>query len=53
VEYDCIYSSIYSLTCGDTVIFIVRLEHWYLIFFVRLPPDVISLQVCNPKVDGV
>jgi hypothetical protein len=30
-----------------------NLEQWYSIFFVRVPPDIISLQVCTPKVVGV
>jgi hypothetical protein len=26
------------------------LTQWYSTFFVRLPPDIISLQLCTPKV---
>jgi hypothetical protein len=26
------------------------LEQWYSTFFVRVPPDTISLQLCTPKV---
>jgi hypothetical protein len=29
------------------------LDHWYSTFFVRVPPDIISLQLCTPKVVGV
>jgi hypothetical protein len=29
------------------------LEQWYSTFFVRVPPDIISLQLCTPKVVGV
>jgi hypothetical protein len=29
------------------------LDQWYSTFFVRLPPDIISLQLCTPKVVGV
>jgi hypothetical protein len=28
------------------------LDHWYSTFFVRVPPDIISLQLCTPKVVG-
>jgi hypothetical protein len=31
----------------------VGLEQWYSTFFVRVPPDIISLQLCTPKVVGV
>jgi hypothetical protein len=31
----------------------VRLNQWYSTFFVRVPPDIISLQLCTPKVVGV
>jgi hypothetical protein len=30
-----------------------QLEQWYSTFFVRVPPDIISLQLCTPKVVGV
>jgi hypothetical protein len=26
--------------------------HWYSNFFVRVPPDIISLQLCTPEVVG-
>jgi hypothetical protein len=29
------------------------LEEWYSTFFVRVPPDIISLQLCTPEVVGV
>jgi hypothetical protein len=29
------------------------LDQWYSTFFVRAPPDIISLQLCTPKVVGV
>jgi hypothetical protein len=29
------------------------LEQWYSTFFVRVPPDIISLQLCTPKIVGV
>jgi hypothetical protein len=29
------------------------LDQWYSTFFVRVPPDIISLQLCTPKVVGV
>ena len=29
-----------------------RVEQWYSIFFVRVPPDVFSLQLCTPKFVG-
>jgi hypothetical protein len=29
------------------------LEQWYSAFFVRVPPDIISLQLCTPEVVGV
>jgi hypothetical protein len=29
------------------------LEQWYSTFFVHVPPDIISLQLCTPKVVGV
>jgi hypothetical protein len=29
------------------------LEQWYSTFFVRVPPDIISLQLDTPKVVGV
>jgi hypothetical protein len=28
------------------------LKQWYSTFFVRVPPDIISLQLCTPKVVG-
>jgi hypothetical protein len=28
------------------------IEQWYSTFFVRVPPDIISLQLCTPKVVG-
>jgi hypothetical protein len=28
------------------------LEQWYLTFFVRVPSDIISLQLCTPEVVG-
>jgi hypothetical protein len=28
------------------------LEQWYSTFFVRVPPDIISFQLCTPKVVG-
>jgi hypothetical protein len=28
------------------------LGQWYSTFFVRVPPDIISLQLCTPKVVG-
>jgi hypothetical protein len=27
-----------------------HLEQWYSAFFVRVPPDIISIQLCTPKV---
>jgi hypothetical protein len=30
----------------------ICLEQWYSTFFVRVPPDVIFLQLCTPKVVG-
>jgi hypothetical protein len=30
-----------------------ELEQWYSNFFVRVPPDVISFQLCTPKVVSV
>jgi hypothetical protein len=30
-----------------------HLDQWYSTFFVRVPPDIISLQLCTPKVVGV
>jgi hypothetical protein len=29
------------------------LDQWYSTFFVRVPPDIISLQLSTPKVVGV
>jgi hypothetical protein len=29
------------------------LDQWYSTFFVRVPPDIISLQLCTPKFVGV
>jgi hypothetical protein len=29
------------------------LEQWYSTFFVRVPPDIISLQLCTPEVVGL
>jgi hypothetical protein len=29
-----------------------RIEQWYSTFFVRVPPDIISLQLYTPKVVG-
>jgi hypothetical protein len=29
------------------------LRQWYPTFFVRVPPEVVSLQFCTPKVVGV
>jgi hypothetical protein len=29
------------------------LGQWYSTFFVRVPPDIIPLQLCTPKVVGV
>jgi hypothetical protein len=34
-------------------LFLYSLTQWYSSFFVRLPLDVISLQLCTPKVVGV
>jgi hypothetical protein len=31
---------------------LLLLEQWYSTFFVRVPPDIISLQLCTPKVVG-
>jgi hypothetical protein len=30
----------------------ISLEQWYSTFFVRVPPHIISLQLCTPKVVG-
>jgi hypothetical protein len=30
-----------------------RLVQWYSTFFVRISPDIISLQLCTPKVVGI
>jgi hypothetical protein len=30
----------------------LTLEQWYSTFFVRVPPDIISLQLCTPRVVG-
>jgi hypothetical protein len=35
------------------VYMIDHLAQWYSTFFVRVPPDIISLQLCTPKVVGV
>jgi hypothetical protein len=35
------------------VIEIRALDQWYSTFFVRVPPDIISLQLYTPKVVGV
>jgi hypothetical protein len=32
---------------------IYGLDQWYSTFFVRVPPDIIYLQLCTPKVVGV
>jgi hypothetical protein len=29
------------------------LDQWYSTFFVRVPPDIIFLQLCTPKAIGV
>jgi hypothetical protein len=29
-----------------------RIDQWYSTFFVRVPPHIISLQLCTPKVVG-
>jgi hypothetical protein len=34
----------------ETVLDII--DEWYSTFFVRVPPDIISLQLCTPKVVG-
>jgi hypothetical protein len=43
-----------SVSVGITVLILagkkVSLEQWYSTFFVRVPPDVVSLQLCTPKV---
>jgi hypothetical protein len=31
---------------------LVEVDQWYSTFFVRVPPDIISLQLCTPKVVG-
>jgi hypothetical protein len=36
--------------CGNELIY--SLQQWYSTFFVRVPPDIISLQLCTPKVVG-
>jgi hypothetical protein len=45
--------------CGDepsgscaTELVSYQLSQWYSTFFVRVPPDIISLQLCTPKVVG-
>jgi hypothetical protein len=46
-------SFLFRLACGgDSTCARCALYHWYSIFFVRVPPDVISLQLCTPKVVG-
>jgi hypothetical protein len=37
---------------GAVVIFLHNIDQWYSTFFVRVPPDTISLQLCTPKVVG-
>jgi hypothetical protein len=32
---------------------VLSLDQWYSTSFVRVPPDIISLQLCTPKVVGV
>jgi hypothetical protein len=45
-----------SYHAGDMLVFAFRisclLDHWYSTFFVRVPPDIIYLQIVTPKVVG-
>jgi hypothetical protein len=41
--------SLFRLFDTDAILW-NHLEQWYSTFFVRLPSDVISLQLCTPKV---
>jgi hypothetical protein len=38
---------------GEEIYTFHSLEQWYSTFFVRVPPDIIFLQLCIPKVVGV
>jgi acyl-ACP thioesterase len=33
--------------------YVLCVRQWYSTFFVRVPPDIIYLQLCTPKVVGV
>jgi hypothetical protein len=39
-------------TVDDRTVPANTLDQWYSTFFVRVPPDIISLQLCTPKVVG-
>jgi hypothetical protein len=46
---------LYGLFCYQFVsqaVAVYTLYQWYSTFFVRVPPDIISLQLCTPKVVG-
>jgi len=41
-----------AMTYQKTILVTDALDQWYSTFFVRVPPDIISLQLCTPKVVG-
>jgi hypothetical protein len=47
-----INNSVTLLTLKRAEDMVIRLSQWYSTFFVRVPPDIISLQLCTPKVVG-
>jgi hypothetical protein len=51
--YDDDYMTLLELVgARNLFVTIRRLEQWYSTFFVRVPPHIISLQLCTPKVVG-
>jgi hypothetical protein len=47
-----IYFSVHALFTNIYIKYYVVIDQWYSNFFVRVPPDIISLQLCTPKVVG-
>jgi hypothetical protein len=47
-----IYFSVHALFTNINIKYYVFIDQWYSNFFVRVPPDIIYLQLCTPKVVG-
>jgi hypothetical protein len=47
-----LYNTVVTTRITLTLKTVFCLEQWYSTFFVRVPPDIIYLQFCTPKVVG-